>query len=118
MDQTQIANWIALAALAFTVVVGGLGLAFRLGGLSRDLQNHTARIKDLEDGEAAQGRGRTALEVALAELRGAIVTEMNHMREGFSELKREMLWLRKGALYEIDRVDPPAPSPTPPARKR
>lgn len=118
MTDPQIANWIALAALAFTVVVGGLGLAFRLGGLNRDVQNHAARIKNLEEGEAAQGRGRTALEVALAELRGAIVTELNHMREGFSELKREMLWLRKGALYEIDRVDPPAPTPTPAARKR
>lgn len=111
MIQAQIANWIALAALAFTVIVGGFGLAFRLGGLSKQIESNAARLKQLEASEAAEGKGKTMLEVALAEFRGTIVTEMNHMREGFSELKREMLWLRKGALNEMDNIDPPAPGP-------
>lgn len=119
---SQIANWIAFGALLITVVMALLALAFKMGGLTNTVKSHSERISDLERRDTADLDGKTALALALTEFKATVLAEMKHLGERFTELKGEFLWLRKGALYEMDQ--PPAAAaetqelPTIPGQRR
>lgn len=78
--------WVAIAALAFTVLTTVGAVSFFFGQVFERLRGHHARLRDLEDGEAAAGGKTSTLRDEVIRLGGEVL----HFGDGLRDFKTEM----------------------------
>ena len=105
MAGAEVANWIAFGGLAFLLVSAAVTFAFMLGKVYDRVANNSARIKVLEDERGSDATGKNALDVAIAEIKTMMTLEVKHMKDSITELRGDLRWLRKGAVYELDQPE-------------
>lgn len=85
----DVGGWIAFAGLLVTVFVAVVGAAVGYGRLSQ-------RVTALEGGNKDAG----SLAVSFAALQAEIRAEIRHQTKSLDDLRNDLTWLRKAALYE------------------
>jgi hypothetical protein len=86
----QLAIWIAFAGLLFTVVSALAAFAYKMGGLNQQVRANTARIRELEQGEADGEGGLGKLREGFAEFRGTVTAKLDAQAAHIDSLQRSI----------------------------
>lgn len=85
--------WIALGALALTVITSVVTVAFFLGRVFERQASHGRRLTKLEDGEKLEAGSMTQLTLAV----GRLEAEVSHVVGDVGDIKKNFGWMGRVA---------------------